>query len=154
MNDPDGLGSVHHICLTTDGAQSLVSVENGFGSNYCGAIYVTHDSNEETYPVFFAIENIVSANVADFHTLSYDPEAETFSSQQPYLTQVPFHIGAGCFDVIRPGRTYGEKLLVAGYTPGDNDEMVAESSDRGATWIDITDSFPGDAGTATRAFYI
>jgi hypothetical protein len=154
MNDPDGLGGVHHICLTTDGAQGLVSVESGFGSNYCPAIHATFDPDEEIYPVFYALENVVSGNSADFHVVAYDPGAGIFSSEQPYLTSIPFLVNAGCLDVLRPGRAYGEKLLVAGFAPGDSDEMVAESVNRGASWADITDSFPGDAGSATRAFYI
>ena len=115
----------------------------------------TYDSGITYGGNMACVWDVVSDNSANLYVVTYDPDAQTFSSVKPHLTSIPFHVNAGSFDVLRPGRAYGEKLLAAGVGSGDTPEfeMVVESDDGGATWVDITDSFPG-SGEATAAFYI
>lgn len=40
MNAPAGLSGIQHVILTTTGGTSFSSVENGWGSDVCGALLV------------------------------------------------------------------------------------------------------------------
>jgi len=127
MNSPSGLANPEHVIISTDGAVSFASVENGWGADICGAFRAEGDTNGAR--MFYAARNVGGA------------AAELYAGMESliYRIDLPFAAGVGVY-VDALTITPDGIVAVGADTAGAS--MIQITASPWSAWTDITDSYP------------
>jgi hypothetical protein len=133
MNGPAGLVGAQHIIRTVDGGDNFTSVESGFSADYVGALQAWDDGG--SWHLAF-VRNVVAGSTGTF-----------------YKGITPTAQGSTPFQVDVDALTQYNGAFAIGAIAAVSSQMVAESTDNGATWNDLTDSLATD-GSIRSAVYV